>query len=336
MRIVRYSHDTMKKSRLDTALNDRIVYAALVMDPNHLRTQTQVAREFGMPKSTVNGCVNRLLSRKFIVRINGMVTDIFYRKGKNAPLIESYISADLENKRKGYDQVDKVPDVSRFALRVHLNGGWMSVPDEKEGSFSIERNCGMMTEIFSSNPSHPTGCEMFKGAIDINGETFKLQYLRSVRKSTKTMKIAPPERLQTAEQVCRDSDEGKDPFYPAAASVLAVLEKRAGWSFARNKIGNYAVTNRCRVEYGFDRDVSDSLIEILGSDYGVPGRTHLWNDASDGALGEKGEFETDDVSFIEALNGIPETANDLRRMKGDYLSFKKETRERLNVLEGKK
>lgn len=114
---------------------------------------------------------------------------------------------------------------------------------------------------------------------------------------------------------------------------MASLERWAFWIFEKDDYGNYVIRNNCRREYGFDPEISDKIWEMVG-DVGVPGKTSVWNDRSEGAMGLQGEAETNDVDIVDALTDLGRTTAAVRNLERDYVQFKSRTNERLDVIEG--
>ena len=109
-------------------------------------------------------------------------------------------------------------------------------------------------------------------------------------------------------------------FLDRTASVLDQLRDGGGWRFRTNPkspIGyafhipvgspdtDSSVPTNVNIEYGFDSRSTEILHGSLG-DYGYPGKTRDWYDRSKKALGE-GEFETSDISLVDAWEHLPET-----------------------------
>lgn len=193
---------------LDIRMTDRLVYAALVMDPKNKRTQAQAARAIGKPRSTVSGSTRRLLKNKYIARTGNSRCDIMYRKGRNSAIIENYIAADVENGKIGLDLVDKgcAPSKSRV-VRTHLNGGWVSIKVMKRGVADrfdyrpdpLGSETITQTLFGNAEPKHLKGAETLSGKILFRDEWYGLQLFVRNRDGGCTLKVSPPSRLQSVE-----------------------------------------------------------------------------------------------------------------------------------------
>lgn len=317
--VLNYGGLTIKMKKMDTTLKERIVCYYAVADESNKHTQQQIVNLTGYPKSTVNDCIERLLKKGIIRKVNSrMKTNIFYKKGPNYALIEGYMVPDcilLSN-----DLVDKTPH--KAVVRTHLNGGWMSVHVIEEGelqciNFKIDPfDEKKETKILfgNSSPSYPKGLTQYTNkGFELDGEFYGIQYLKSTN-GKMTLKVSPPHIVVGEKEAIDNARNNIDPFKEKVEIVLNFLQKWGGWKFETGDKYRYKITNNNIIEWGYDEEISDAIRSIVGDNFGTPGKTSCWNDMSAKADGDNGEFETNQIDVVEAIYDLPSTT----RMAKDH------------------
>lgn len=316
------------------------VYAGLIMSPYGPQTQSQVAKEIGMSKSNVGKCVKTLLRSGYIRKIGSSQRNMIYKRGKNYALIEYRIKANRSFNRL-IDDLAVADSRDDRVVRVHLNGGWISIPVIQEGSIdsfeyrpSGNDGCRLRQILFGDEPSRTDmrGLETRSGSLSTNDGLYRLQYMVGIRTGSMTLKIQPPGMMRLASKVISEIKAEIDPFYVGVAKVLTFLEKYGGWKFKKNEDGTYAVRNKCRIEYGMDAEISEAVRDIMGDDDFKIGDA-LWMDRSLGSMSREGELETDRVDMVEAIHLIPVTTGRCLRLNREFNEFRTQVENRFRKLE---
>ena len=218
----------------------------------------------------------------------------------------------------------KLPPINQY--RYHINGSGFVFDVTRQGTLdSIIVNAGdrkVSVALFGTAEPDTRfrGCHQWAETYMVPGiGGFRLEYQHWLKSGVKILKVHPPEYVGpylkdwTEEDIIRM-------FLDRTAQVLDQMRDGGGWRFETNPdspIG-YAFhipkgssdtdsshPHNVNLEIGFDARSTEILRGSLG-EYGSPGRTRDWYDRSKAALGN-GEFETKDISVVDAWDNLPET-----------------------------
>ena len=217
----------------------------------------------------------------------------------------------------------KLPPFNQY--RYHINGAGFIFDVERQGTLDtiLVNGDGKKIAVALFGDSEPDtrfkGCHQWQETYVVPGiGGFHLEYQHWLKSGVKILKVHPPEFIGPYLEGWTDEDILKM-FMERTAMVLDQMRDGGGWRFATNPkspIG-YAFhipkdstrdssdPGRVNVEYGFDTRSTEILHDTLG-EYGFPGKTRDWYDRSKKALGD-GEFETSDISVVDAWEHLPDT-----------------------------
>lgn len=301
-------------------LKMRLVYAALIGAYGRPLTQSEVVRFLGMKRSTVSDYAKDLEDGRFIRRRDGRKTNVLYRKDRMHGIIDCYLEDDMKAAKTGNVQVVTGP-ARILPLREHSPGGWITIRAEKEGfigEYPVPSPIGgtVMQRLFGDIlPSRMKGLDQWTGSIIGDSGAYRIRYQKGVNTGSMTFGIIPPGNITTSKR-CLDAEaEGRDTFYGKVAVLLMELEKRAGWIFGKDALGNYAIRDNCPREYAFGPELTEAARECLGDGFGSPGVSVFWLDDSDTAMGGNGEFETNSITHADALTDLPMLFTRVRRLE---------------------
>ena len=218
----------------------------------------------------------------------------------------------------------KLPAINQY--RYHINGAGFVFDVERQGTLEtvLVNGNGKKVPVALFGTSEPDtrfkGCHRWAETYVVPGiGGFHLEYQHWLKSGIRIMKVHPPEYVGPFLEGWTEEDILKM-FLDRTASLLDQLRDGGGWRFALNPkspIGyafhipmgspetDSSVPTNVNIEYGFDGRSTEILHGSLG-DYGYPGKTRDWYDRSKKALGE-GEFETNDISLVDAWEHLPET-----------------------------
>lgn len=312
---VSYETTTLQKKVYVTLLNCN--------NPRFPHTATEVCRLLDIPKTTCSDAIHKLVSLGFITPITSDRSNVLYRKGTNAKIIETYISAEFFANSTWFDAyghaIAPKPSAKPYhpTFRAHVNGSWLQFPVATEGQiaeFAVRTGDKMTTRALfgKASPSKTPGSDNYYAKFLLNDVWFSIRYQRTTK--NRWFYVQAPSMVETADQVTPDADL-QPQFVSSVTPLLAFLEKWAGWRFKHTETGGYEV--KCtfkqgssrggQKEYGFDDFSSNLIKEYLGEDTGIIGQSPYWSDNSPGAQGERGEFETSKADYVTSFDSLPKT-----------------------------
>ena len=218
----------------------------------------------------------------------------------------------------------KLPPINQY--RYHINGAGFVFDVERRGTLDtiLVGGNGKKIAVALFGTSEPDtrfkGCHRWAETYVVPGMGgFHLEYQHWLKSGVKILKVHPPEYVGPFLDGWTEEDILKM-FMERTAMVLDQMRDGGGWRFSVNQkspIGyafhipkdstdrDSSSPGRVNIEYGFDAEASEILHGSLG-DYGYPGKTRDWYDRSKTALGN-GEFETSDISVVDAWEHLPDT-----------------------------
>lgn len=309
------------------------VYTLLVNpdNPRYPRTQAQVAHKLPLKAERVSEAVKALLKMDFIAEITDGRRHKLYRPGKNREIIESQIRSIYSRSPTWFDSYGRAFTPQQHAnpagyqnvtstWRTHLNGGWIQFPVLQEGPLEHlairipKPNYPLPKEILETEDQlgrvkikldlfkrktkkDLPGQENYYTSIVVGTSAVEIRYQRTP--NVRFLYISPGEDRQITEQL---DDEDLDCFLQYCYPILDQLEKNE-WKFQREPNSNtYAFKASVRKEFGADPYISGIMQEVLGEDYGIPGKTEIWIDRSVPG----GEFETNRADIARHIVQGPE------------------------------
>lgn len=320
---------------------ERSVYRFLVYDgPRFARTQSETARILKMPKSTVSDIARSLEKKKYIKRYKGSGgSPIYYSKAINSNVIDAYVEMDLRCDRKRNDEVDAMRYIP--VARAHPNGGWITVNVINRGEMDTYECPASVGPDPSKNGTRTYRQTLFgqrppamlKGLLSWNTKLFfesewhTIRYQVSTASERRSFGVVPRSQYIVPTDLKKGGDV-EERFVMSVAPLLRHLEKYAGWIFEKDGNGNYATKSKFRTEYGCDGIISSAIKDVAG-DIGIVG-SNLWNDRSGTAIGDDGEFETNQADYIEAINRLPS----IDRASARHEAVLRDHEKRIRDLEG--
>lgn len=218
-----------------------------------------------------------------------------------------------------------LPNLNKY--RYHINGSGFIFDVVEEGCIpflDIPTPQGIMQESLfgGAQPSYPNGCIQYDTLYSVRrGQTdfyrYNLRYQRFFKSNTRIFSVHPPMIVSPFMEGWTEKDIIQE-FLRITYPLLERLEKYGGWKFRRLSNGVFAFHLKAgeegdgsrpgkgvKLEVGFDGDVTAMVREKLGK-FGTPGETQTWVDESLKALGD-GELETNNISYVEGWEKLPET-----------------------------
>lgn len=301
-------------------LRDRVIYSMLV-DTRYCCTQTTVAKELNLAKSTVSDITNRLAAAKVIYKYAGDKQNIIYRKGINHCIIDEHLKIDIESgdyKRFINHQVVTIrppKEPHQDLWRMHLsNGGWIDISVENEGALDSFIQNGLKISLFGNTPPNDRmrGLLKWDGRILTDQGWFPIRYQKGINTGTKTFGICPKGILINGSNANVPKEDSLEIFYRIITPIFNSMEKYGGWKFGKDSDGNYLFRSKASPEFGADPYVTKIMTGFRGEMFGIPGVTKDWYDRSEDACGP-GEYETGDPELVEAISSLPTTHSMVRK-----------------------
>lgn len=343
----------MSRPRSDRLGDNRIMVAISILglDENgRLRTQSEVASDLAMGKSTVNACVRDLVSGGYIVEVGKSRRDKYYGRGPRWALLESQISDEIRDKMRNLRSVRKtrppasqrnrseVPEDAdsasqdltaensgnppQIAWEVHRPGGGYVFGVEREGIIdrvplkvtnpSSKKERTVMQSLFSQPSYEVDGgvCWSDKFILPGNSKGNRFAIRYHRTASKKLFYVIPDFEVLVSSEEATSKEALVRAFVAACTPMLMWLERYAGWVFLKDDRGVYVLLSDIKVTQ-IHRAMRGELNSLI-------------TDLTDGAFAGNGEvwtdcspgspeFETNSVDYVEAIVALPET-----RAKADF------------------
>lgn len=319
-----------EKVEYATTLNQQAIYIRLVDFPNFKfpLTQTQVARNLGIAKSTVNYAVDKFEKLDIIRHRYNAVSDILYERGNMAYVIENDINSrkfvKTCNDRQGVTLTLK----KRHHWRMHLNGGAITFTVTNEGKIWDTVWNGRHRPIFSTagKPYHNSVNYYGSFSPDLKMPNVAIRYQKTPK--MKILYITPSSQYVSIEDMGKGEQDinnrAKQMLIDSCRPVLDFLVKYAGWNFLCDMNYNYIprpfdVVKDSRIEWAGDQSVTKiakKVIEkypMLKSHLNV-GHSKVYLDKSGHSQNGECEIEFNDANILKAFIDVPKTRNDTERL----------------------
>ena len=299
------------------------------------RSQKEVSSILKLPPTTVHKYTHDLLDAGYIrLKCNDNRCKL-YSRGKSYSVLESMIVPEVReyvismvSMAKG-EQTGNSLDVVRpintaLACTIHPAYVGLMFEVEEEGNLKalIYSVKGKNVEVPFLPESSFIGSENedIKGSNSIRGIVTVLynrdNYRYSIRyqraRNVRLLFVTPEDLIFFPQKDAGDRQKEEAAYINACFPLLASMEKRGGWKFAKDERGVYLLHKGKReihTHYVAIGEVAEEILRRTGQFMSESGE--VFSDRSRGAL----ELETTNPKFIQSLDSLPEMAEDIKTLK---------------------
>lgn len=344
----------------------RVDISLLGLDKNGCkRTQRMVSDHLGMASSTVCEAVRALMDGGYIVLTDGSRRDKFYSTGPRFPFIESIIQDRLRDDSWYLRSVQRTrraaaqpepsgvldgttevngPEVPHDVYSVHVADSWLQFAVDRQGS--VDRTVYEYVNPRTGERSVLEQTIFGKGTeYELDGsrnwaDTFVLEHGRSYRiryqvttGGRRFFYVSPDFEVTVSASVAEDDDACLRAIVGRCTPLLIWLERNAGWVFAKDGLGMYALQNSYRtgdIHRCYRGPLNDVITELTGGAFVDTGHG-VWADDSPGYT----ELETNRPDYIQAIRDLPQTRQRVNTVWAEWPAAKEglaELEERVDAL----